>query len=77
MNRTQYSSLLLQYRTIHTDRMFDVHCPVCDQRYLVGSRSITSFHNTSDGPIAYLACPAGHHLVRYFRQSETKVGVAT
>lgn len=47
--------------------MYDIHCPTCDKRYLIGSRSITSFHNTSDGPIAYVTCPAGHHLVRWFR----------
>ncbi len=46
--------------------MFDIHCHVCDRRYLVGSRSIQSFHNTSEGPVAYVRCPHGHHLVRSF-----------
>ena len=49
--------------------MFDVHCHHCDRRYLVGTRSIASFHNTSDGPIAYLRCPEGHLLVRNFRRN--------
>lgn len=47
--------------------MYDIHCPICSKRYLIGTRSINSFHNTSDGPIAYVSCPAGHHLVRSFR----------
>jgi len=46
--------------------MFDIHCHLCNRRYLVGSRSIDSFHNTSDGPIAYVRCPQGHRLVRSF-----------
>lgn len=32
--------------------MFDVHCHQCERTYLVGTRSIVSFHNTSVGPIA-------------------------
>lgn len=51
--------------------MFDVHCHHCDRSYLVGTRSIASFHNTSDGPIAYVRCPAGHLLVRNFRRNVT------
>ena len=51
--------------------MFDVHCRLCDRRYLVGTRSIASFHNTSDGPIAYVRCPEGHLLVRHFRRNVT------
>jgi len=52
--------------------MFDIHCHVCDRRYLVGTRSITSFHNTSQGPIAYVHCPQGHALVRSFRDARTR-----
>ena len=47
--------------------MFDIHCPTCRRRYLVGSRSIRSFHNTTEGPIARVDCPRGHRLVRRFR----------
>lgn len=47
--------------------MFDIHCHICEERYLVESHSITSFHNTSEGPVAYVTCPEGHRLVRYFR----------
>ena len=47
--------------------MFDVHCQICDRRYLVGPHSIASFHNTSDGPVVYVTCPEGHTMVRYFR----------
>ncbi len=47
--------------------MFDVHCHICDRRFLVGTRSIVSFHNTSEGPVAYVRCPDGHTLVRWFQ----------
>ncbi len=56
--------------------MFDIHCHLCDERYLVGSRSIGSFHNTSEGPIAYVTCPEGHHLVRYFHNDTTAPATA-
>jgi hypothetical protein len=56
--------------------MFAVHCTACNHRYLVGTRSIISFHNTSDGPIAYLRCPSGHRLIRYFRQEPDRAEVA-
>lgn len=49
--------------------MFDINCHICRERYLVGTRSIQSFHNTSEGPVAYVTCPKGHHLVRYFHQA--------
>lgn len=47
--------------------MFDIQCPTCDRRYLVGTRSIRSFHNTADGPVAHVRCPHGHDVVRAFR----------
>ncbi len=47
--------------------MFDIHCPVCDRRYLMSESSIQHLHNTEDGPVAHLSCYAGHQLVRYFR----------
>lgn len=53
--------------------MYDIHCPSCNTRYLVGTRSISSFHNTSEGPIAYVTCPKGHHLIRYFRTEVTEL----
>lgn len=57
----------------HNDPMFDIHCHHCDKRYLVGFRRMDSFHNTSEGPIAYVTCPRGHHVVRRFRvQSEPR-----
>ena len=52
--------------------MFDIHCHVCQQRYLVGTRSITSLHDTSNGPVAYVRCPAGHHVVHEFRAGATE-----
>jgi hypothetical protein len=51
--------------------MFDIHCHICNCRYLVGTRSITSFHNTSEGPVAYVRCPRGHTLLRSFRDART------
>ena len=53
--------------------MFDITCHICDTTYLVGSGSISSFHNTSEGPIAYVTCPEGHHLMRYFQSGATTV----
>jgi hypothetical protein len=52
--------------------MFNLHCHICQRQYLVGSRSISSFHNTSDGPIAYARCPRGHVLFRSFRDDRTQ-----
>jgi hypothetical protein len=52
--------------------MFDIDCAPCGRRYLVGTGSISSFHNTSDGPVAYVHCPKGHHLVRCFRSGSTE-----
>lgn len=51
--------------------MFDVHCSICDRRFLLGTRSIEAFHNTADGPVAVVRCPAGHELVRSFRDGRT------
>ena len=47
--------------------MFLHHCTHCDRDYLVSARAIASFHNTSEGPIAYVRCPEGHLAVRRFR----------
>ncbi len=40
--------------------MFVIHCATCQLRHLVGTRSITSFRNTDDGPELVLTCPKGH-----------------
>ncbi len=48
---------------------FDVHCHHCDRRYLIQASSVQSIHNTSDGPVAYATCPAGHRLIRRFRKA--------
>jgi hypothetical protein len=56
----------------HRGGMFNLHCHICQRQYLVGSRSISSFHNTSDGPIAYARCPRGHVLFRSFRDDRTQ-----
>jgi hypothetical protein len=56
--------------------MFDIHCQACQRRYLVGSRSIRSFHNTSEGPVAYVQCPHGHQLLRRFRNDLVGPAVA-
>lgn len=48
--------------------MFTIHCHICDEELLVGSRSIVSMHETSDGPIAYVRCPHGHLVVHEFRR---------
>lgn len=56
--------------------MFTIHCHHCDRQHLIGTRSIVSFHNTSEGPVAYVRCPEGHTIVRYFhdgRFTQTKV----
>ena len=45
---------------IDTQYMLHIHCPVCNHRYMVGTRSIVSMHNTSDGVLAYVRCPEGH-----------------
>lgn len=53
--------------------MFLLHCFGCDRdagrRYLVGTASLLSLHNTSDGPIAYVRCPDGHiSVIPYGRE---------
>ena len=48
--------------------MFDITCATCDQRYLVGSRSIVALRNTGQGPVAVVRCPAGHLLEHEFRK---------
>ena len=47
--------------------MFKLHCHLCEADHLVGSRSILSMHNTSEGVIAYARCPQGHTVVVDFR----------
>lgn len=49
--------------------MFAIHCVDCERRYLVGTRSIESFHNTTEGPMATVKCPAGHLVVHHFHQA--------
>ncbi len=56
--------------------MFDIHCPVCDRRYLMGESSIESLSNTEDGPVAHLKCYSGHPLVRYFRAGVSRTELA-
>jgi hypothetical protein len=51
--------------------MFHIKCKQCATNHpdgspsgqLVGSGSILSLHNTSEGPIAYVKCPDGHTVV--------------
>ncbi len=57
--------------------MFNLHCHICDQTYLVGTRSIVSFHNTSEGPVAYARCPEGHLTVRYFHDDRARQGTVS
>ena len=56
--------------------MFELHCHACGQDHIVGPRSIRSFHNTADGPVAYVRCPRGHDLVRSFRDARGAAPVA-
>ncbi len=60
MNIHSKPSLLLLLVVIDTQNMLFIHCPECDHRYMVGTRSIVSMHNTSDGVLAYVRCPEGH-----------------
>ena len=48
---------------------FDAYCHHCDTRFLIQASAVRSVHNTSEGPIAYVTCPHGHHLVRRFRST--------
>ena len=43
--------------------MLYIHCPQCERSHLVGTRSIVSLHNTSQGVVAYVKCPEGHLTV--------------
>lgn len=56
--------------------MFDIHCPVCDRRYLMSESSIQHLYNAEDGPVAHLNCYAGHQLVRYFRADVNRTEAA-
>lgn len=49
--------------------MFDITCEACTRRYLVGTRAMRSFRNTLAGPVAVVACPAGHLVEQVFRAS--------
>lgn len=60
MNIIPKASLFLVGRRLHDESMLHIHCPQCDRRYLVGTRSIRSMHNTSEGVIVYVRCPEGH-----------------
>ena len=45
-----------------SDDMFDIYCSPCDHIYLVGSQSLTAFHNTNGPPVARALCPHGHEV---------------
>lgn len=52
--------------------MLTIHCHRCSTTHLVGTRSIVSMHQTSEGPVAYVRCPEGHLTVTEFgRELET------
>ena len=51
--------------------MIHLHCPICSIRYFVGTGSISVLHNTDDGPVAEMTCPAGHSLIHRFRPAVT------
>lgn len=68
----QLSSLFLNGLVGHNEDMFDIYCPHCKSRYLLSTADIISTHRTSNGPIAYVHCPHGHHLVREFRTNRTQ-----
>ncbi len=71
MEKGKKASLVLHEHSFDDGVMYDIECPTCQTRYLVGTGAITSFHNTSEGPIAYVTCPQGHHLIRYFQPAAT------
>lgn len=56
--------------------MFDIHCPVCDRRYLMGESSIELLTNSDEGPVAHLKCYSGHQLIRYFRAGASRTELA-
>ncbi len=56
--------------------MFDITCSTCQQRYLVGTRSIRTFRNTDEGPVAIVRCPVGHLLEHEFRARAPQAAVA-
>ena len=54
--------------------MFVIHCTTCDRDYLVGTRSIHTFENGPDGPVATARCPQGHvHEVRFRSRPASRV----
>lgn len=55
--------------------MFDITCSTCQQRYLVGTRSIRAFRNTDEGPVAIVRCPVGHLLEHEFRTRTPQAGL--
>lgn len=62
--------------------MFAITCAACDQRYLVGPRSIQAFRNTAAGPTAVVRCPVGHLVEHGFhtpapRPTPAPAGVCT
>jgi hypothetical protein len=56
-------------------QVFDITCFTCQQRYLVGTRSIRAFRNTDDGPVAIVRCPSGHLLEHEFRARTAQAAV--
>ncbi len=63
MDTLSKASLLLLGHIADNRTMLQIHCPDCDRQYLVGTRSILSIHNTSEGVIAYVRCPEGHTTI--------------
>lgn len=63
MNILSKASLLLCGHLVDNTTMLQIHCPDCSRQYLVGTRSILSIHNTSEGVIAYVRCPEGHTTI--------------
>jgi hypothetical protein len=53
--------------------MFDIYCPSCDLTFLVWTRSLVALHNSSDGPIGLVRCPAGHFNVVRFHEPRRPV----
>ena len=57
--------------------MFDITCATCEQRHLVGPRSIVALRNTDQGPVAVVRCPAGHLLEHEFRRPARRAAASS
>ncbi len=60
MHTVRKASLFLSCLRADDSDMLQIHCHECQQHHLVGTRSIVSLHNTSEGVVAYVKCPKGH-----------------